>query len=277
MSGDSNSFVEKITKLNNTLTSQVPMESPGLMMNQVINFFKCGMFFFCFSMMLIKNNFSLPALLITLLHGSYGLIWLTKDLVFGDKSFRVRISYWGVVAVALALVCYASMSFTIINNPEYRFISVDRMLLAGYLYIFGVTLMLVADAQKTFTLMVKKGLISNGVFAWTRNPNYLGEIMLYLAFGVVAQSWFSYGYLMYVWLTLFNSNMYKKDLSLKKKEGWKEYSMRSYKLMPKLFASHAVNHVFYGVCGLLFGLMYSRGGLLNRFILANGGNPMVGW
>ena len=34
--------------------------------------------------------------------------------------------------------------------------------------------MLVSDCQKYFTLKYKKGLIQNGMFKYTRNPNYLG-------------------------------------------------------------------------------------------------------
>ncbi len=45
--------------------------------------------------------------------------------------------------------------------------------------------MLVSDAQKYYTLKYKKGLISDGMFYATRNPNYLGEIMLYRIFYVL--------------------------------------------------------------------------------------------
>ncbi len=45
--------------------------------------------------------------------------------------------------------------------------------------------MLVSDAQKYYTLKYKKGLISDGMFYATRNPNYLGEIMLYRIFNII--------------------------------------------------------------------------------------------
>lgn len=45
--------------------------------------------------------------------------------------------------------------------------------------------MLVSDAQKYYTLKYKKGLISDGMFYATRNPNYLGEIMLYRIFDII--------------------------------------------------------------------------------------------
>ena len=36
---------------------------------------------------------------------------------------------------------------------------------------------------------LKKGLIEDGLFEYTRNPNYLGEILIYLSFGVLSWHW----------------------------------------------------------------------------------------
>ena len=43
----------------------------------------------------------------------------------------------------------------------------------------GVVVMLLSDSQKYYTLKYKKGLISDGMMKYTRNPNYLGEVMIY--------------------------------------------------------------------------------------------------
>ena len=40
----------------------------------------------------------------------------------------------------------------------------------------------VADAQKYFTLRLKRGLITDGMYRYIRHPNYLGEMMLYGSF-----------------------------------------------------------------------------------------------
>jgi protein-S-isoprenylcysteine O-methyltransferase Ste14 len=271
------SIPEHFDKLYQTLIPEASEDQPGLMFNHIVNISKCGMFVLCFTLMILYNNFSFPSLLITLFHGSYGVIWVFKDVVFGDKSFVFKTNYLGVLVTSLALVFYASMAFVIISNPEYKLISVDRFFTAGFCYVFGVILMIASDAQKTFTLRIKKGLISNGVNAWTRNPNYLGEITLYLGFGILAQHMFCYFYLVTVWLTLFWSRMDMKEKSLAKKEGWKVYSQNSYMLLPKLFSSHAVNHVVYLGFICIIGYLYFSGGLLNRLIESRGGNYMVGW
>ena len=235
------------------------------------------MIVFCITMMLLKNNFSLPALLITLFHGSYGIIWVFKDTVFPDKSFKIKITYLAGFITSVSLTLYSSMAYVITSDSEYKKISVDRFLCAGFCYIFGVVLMIITDAQKTFTLQIKKGLINNGVFAWTRNPNYLGEISLYLAFGILAQSYFCYIYLIYVWISLFWSRMYNKDLSLCKKEGWKLYSQNSYMLLPKLFSQNNMNYIFYSVLGVCFCYLYCSGGLLNNIIESRNMSCMIGW
>lgn len=53
------------------------------------------------------------------------------------------------------------------------------------MYIIGVVFMLLTDVQKYLVLMHKKGLISFGMNGWSRNMNYVGEMMLYASFGVL--------------------------------------------------------------------------------------------
>ena len=62
----------------------------------------------------------------------------------------------------------------------------ERIAAAILLYVFGIVMMLVTDAQKFFTLRLKRGLLSDGMFDFSRNINYLGEILLYASFNVIA-------------------------------------------------------------------------------------------
>jgi protein-S-isoprenylcysteine O-methyltransferase Ste14 len=54
----------------------------------------------------------------------------------------------------------------------------------------------------------------------TRNPNYLGEIMIYGSFILLVNDWISYISVMQVWVVLFTLRMYAKERSFQKKEGW---------------------------------------------------------
>lgn len=77
-------------------------------------------------------------------------------------------------------------------------ISFERAWIATLIYVFGVVIMLLSDSQKYYTLKYKKGLISDGMMKYTRNPNYLGEVMHYLvvndtlSYICVMQVWFIY-------------------------------------------------------------------------------------
>jgi steroid 5-alpha reductase family enzyme len=72
------------------------------------------------------------------------------------------------------------------------------------MYALGLVLMLGSDAQKYFVLRERPGLISHGYFAYTRNPNYLGEIIIYASFAMNAQSTGYWIYLVSFWLITFS-------------------------------------------------------------------------
>ena len=72
--------------------------------------------------------------------------------------------------------------------------------------------------------MYRKGLIAEGMCSWTRNPNYLGEMMLYGAFVLLVNDTVSYASVIQVWVLIFSLRMYLKERSLRNKEGWEEYS-----------------------------------------------------
>ena len=57
----------------------------------------------------------------------------------------------------------------------------------------------------------------DGWLARSRNTNYLGEVMLYSAYAVLAQHWLPWTVDIGVWLLLFVTNMVAKEESLRKK------------------------------------------------------------
>jgi steroid 5-alpha reductase family enzyme len=82
----------------------------------------------------------------------------------------------GVAFIFLPLAgCYAA-PFLLVSRGVHLRRPVLAVIVA--LYSFGVFLHYVSEAQKYFTLKLQPELITDGVFAHTRNPNYLGEIMI---------------------------------------------------------------------------------------------------
>lgn len=228
-------------------------------LRHIINFQKGATFLFVLFLMKHYNNYSLGAFLYLALHGSYGFLWVLKDYVFGDKNFDKPASIVAILGCFLLLGAYWYIPFMQISGQGINNPSNYRVLTAVLMYIFGVNIMLVADCQKHFTLKYKKGLISEGMFYRNRNPNYFGEILLYASFAVLVGKWTPWIILGLIWSIVFNMNMYLKDeASLKKKEGWDEYSKRSGKLLFKFFKSDILHYLMYGGLAGLGWYTYNR-------------------
>ena len=58
----------------------------------IINLFKLGTLPYCLIMMWYFQNFSMQCVVYTALHGSYGLIWILKDCISPDASWKVKTS-----------------------------------------------------------------------------------------------------------------------------------------------------------------------------------------
>ena len=169
------------------------------------------------------NNFSTGAWVYLALHGNYGLIWVIKDRIFPDPGFSRKQTIGSTLSIfPLILVPYYCIAYWMIEgldeaqrNPSY-----ERIFVAIQLYCLGVVFMVLTDAQKYLVLREKRGLITHGMNGWSRNMNYLGEMMLYSSFAVLCQRtepWLIYAY---VWSCVFASRMLVKDYSLSKKLGW---------------------------------------------------------
>ena len=58
-------------------------------------------------------------------------------------------------------------------------------------------------------------LIVDGLFYSTRNPNYLGEMILYGSFATLTNHWISYSIILFAFLTIFPARIFQKEVSLK--------------------------------------------------------------
>jgi protein-S-isoprenylcysteine O-methyltransferase Ste14 len=204
-----------------------------LKMNWVINFQKGGTLPFVLGLMALTDTWTATAWTYLALHGSYGLIWLLKDLVMPDARWQRRITFGGAfLSFALVLGPYWLAPILLVRDRTEQ----PAWLLAGaaIAYAIGVVLMMVSDAQKHFTLAERRGLITTGFFARVRHPNYLGEMILYGSFAVVAGHWLPWLVLMWVWLGLFVPNMLGKEASMSRYPEWAAYKARTGMLLPRL-------------------------------------------
>lgn len=187
---------------------------------------------------------SLRACIYLAMHGSYGMCWCLKYKYFPDWGFEM------VLPLPMWLFCFASAAphwytawIVVNNNANLRPLVACAALCS---YIFGMFFMYVADAQKYFMLKERRslmdadrlktgpGLINDGVLSHTRNPNYLGEILIYSGFCLLADSWIPWAICATFWLCLFLPNMLAKDNSLSRYPEFAAYKQQSGLLIPWL-------------------------------------------
>ncbi len=155
---------------------------------QMINFHKVITVFLIYGMMVYFNNYSTAAWIYLALHGTYGYCWLIKDFSFRDFYFDRRVTFGGVAATYLGLVAwYWLLPFLFISGNVQP--SNGMLWFCISLHTLGCVLMVAADLQKNIVLRLRKGLITDGVFTYSRNPNYLGEIMIYGSYALLVGHW----------------------------------------------------------------------------------------
>jgi protein-S-isoprenylcysteine O-methyltransferase Ste14 len=201
----------------------------------VINVQKGGTLLWCLALMSVHNNYSPTAVTYTALHGSYGLCWLLKELLFPDPSWQVRVTLGGAAtAVLTVLGPYWLIPYWCISSHHEA--SPAVLLGASLTYVVGVVLMMCSDCQKFFVLRAQKtkSLITDGCFSRIRHPNYLGEMMVYGSFAAVSGDARSFIICGYVWALLFIPNMLRKEQSMSRYKEWKDYCVRAGFLWPKV-------------------------------------------
>ena len=204
----------------------------------IINFQKGGSFFFFGFLIWYYQNTSTAAWVYLALHGGYGLVWLIKDLTFPDPNWQIKITIGaGINAFAAVLGLYWVFGWLLISRtsqPVYPLPEAVWFALCISLCLLGSVIMIAADAQKFYTLRLQRGLITDGMHRWVRHPNYLGALMIYGSFAMLAWHWFPVLVLAWVWLGLVAVNMVMKEASMSRYPDWAAYKKRSWWLIPFL-------------------------------------------
>jgi steroid 5-alpha reductase family enzyme len=232
-------LVKRIADLNRHLKRDFLGGPRPFKMAWVINAQKATTIVFVAGLMLACRNGSTVAWVYLALHGTYGLCWLLKHFAFPDRRWEAHVTMAGAVMTwVLVLGLYWVIAFLVVSDvlgprPE----PPPAMLAVAIgVHTLGVALMTAADAQKYFTLRVHPGLIEDGLFRLVRHPNYLGEMMIYGAYALLARHWIAWAILAWVWTSVFFVNMKVIDASLSRHPGWAAYKARTGMILPRLGA-----------------------------------------
>jgi hypothetical protein len=166
------------------------------------------------------------------LHGTYGLLWVLKSRIFPDRRWEqyTGLGFGLVIWAGLTLYWIAPWLLTSrgVRAPAWY------LGLCITLYAFGVFFHFAADMQKHTALKLRPGLITDGLFALSRNPNYFGELLIYLAFALLAVHWAPFLVIALFMAVVWVPNMLRKDRSLARYPDFEAYKRQTKLFIPFL-------------------------------------------
>lgn len=168
------------------------------------------------------------------IHGTYGILWVLKSRIFPDKGWERRTTWWYALVIWGGLSVYWVAPWLLTSQgvqapPWYLGLCVT-------IYACGVFLHFTADMQKYMWLKLRPGeLLTEGLWARVRNPNYFGELLIYLSFALLAMHWLPIVLLVAFVLVYWLPNMRRKDRSLARYPEFAAYRQRSRLFIPLVF------------------------------------------
>lgn len=167
-------------------------------------------------------------------HGTYALLWLYKSAHFGDRQWETKCSIlFGVVMRWMAMSLYWIGGWIVMAAKTEPPAWYQGMCIA--IFTLGIFSHFVSDMQKHMHMTYCKGtLITTGLFSLTRNPNYLGEFLTYLGYGLLARSWWPIAVLASIMTLIWIPNMKRKDKSLSRYPAYAAWKARTSRFIPFL-------------------------------------------
>jgi protein-S-isoprenylcysteine O-methyltransferase Ste14 len=164
------------------------------------------------------------------LHGTYGVLWVWKSRVFPDAQWEQRAPLWyGLVIWGGLSTYWVAPAILVSQRVEAQ---AWWMGLCVVLFGLGVFLHFASDMQKHMHLQHRRGvLLTDGLWARCRNPNYLGELLIYGSFALLVQHWIP-GAILALWVVaIWIPNMVKKDRSLSRYPAYAHWRQQTWMLL----------------------------------------------
>lgn len=171
------------------------------------------------------------------LHISYCLWWLLEQWCFPERGRQLFTDRVGPLRFGVALlfigVLYSLPGLLAFLNPEP--ISYLTVALALGLFSFGSLINASADVQKMTAKAMGAGLVSDGIWRRVRHVNYLGDLLRYLSFALVAGRPLAYLVPILVGLLYLQRIGAKEQRMAANYPDFAAYQQRSSRLLPGLW------------------------------------------
>ncbi|MFN9425858.1 MAG: DUF1295 domain-containing protein [Cyanobacteriota bacterium] len=171
------------------------------------------------------------------LHISYCLWWLLEQWLFPQRREQLFTDKVGPLRFDFALlfigVLYSLPGVLAFLNPEP--ISFVALALGLTLFIFGSLINATADVQKMTAKAMGGGLVADGIWRRVRHVNYLGDLLRYLSFAVVAGVGWAYVVPALVLLLYLQRIGQKERQMAAKYPDFAGYQQRSARLLPGIW------------------------------------------
>lgn len=116
-----------------------------------------------------------------------------------------------------------------------------------------------SDCQKYYSLKYRPNeLVANGYWAYTRHPNYLGELLIYTGYFLTSGHSMPFYLTIGLFVTLFLPNILEKDAFLSRYENFKKWKSNTGLVVP------SVRMVIYDFCNNLFSKKFNEEEMMVR-------------
>ena len=166
------------------------------------------------------------------LHGTYGVLWMLKSRYLGDKNWERPVNVGIGIGTWVLLSIYWISPWLIVTHRNHPIAPwVAGVCIA--MYALGVFLHFTSDMQKHMAMKYRRGtLLTDGLWSLSRNPNYLGELLIYLGFTLLPMHWLPLTGLLLIVAGVWVPNMRRKDRSLSRYPEFAEYRAHTKLLIP---------------------------------------------
>ena len=168
------------------------------------------------------------------LHISYCLWWLLEQLLFPQRRQQLFTEKVGILTFIIVLlfvgVFYSLPGYLAFTNPNP--VSYLTVAIALPLYIFGSLINTGADVQKMVAKSMGSGLVQDGIWRSVRHVNYLGDLMRYTSFSVMAGELWAFLLPGVITLLYFQRISQKEEVMSAKYPEFVAYQQNSSRLLP---------------------------------------------